>query len=82
MHTHHSTNGTTFNYNSDLSGEVIVTVDYHQIIGSGGPKMHVHIPAEDLLEFVAYSYVLSKRVEELEGMDYRQLLEGWSNGAT
>lgn len=66
MHTLTANRGTTFNYNSDFSGAVII---------SRGDKT-IEIPAEDLLEFVAYAYILRKRINELEGMEWRELLGG------
>lgn len=64
-HTWISNNGTIFNYNADFSGEIR--------INSAG-KEEIIVPAKDLLEFVAYCYVLSTKIQLLEEMNYTKLL--------
>lgn len=65
MHSSTSAGGTDFIFNSDLSGDVIISRN----------GVEFSVPGEDLLEFVAYNYLLSKRIAELEDMDWEQLLE-------
>lgn len=63
MHFFLGTEGTEFNYNSDLSGEVIIKVQNEVI----------RVPGDDLLEFVA-SYVRSRKISKLEDLDYTDVL--------
>lgn len=66
MHHYEGTNKTDFHHNSDFSGDVI-------IITKDGKQFE--IPGQDILEFVAYTYVMSKKISVIEDMDYLQLLE-------
>lgn len=56
---------TGFNFNDDFSGMVRIQTDDGEFA----------VPAQDLLEFIAYCYVLPEKVArlEVEG-DYRKLL--------
>jgi hypothetical protein len=63
MHTYQGERA-TFNYNPDFSGDVIVTVDGQEL----------RIPAEDVLQFVAFCYVQRRLVIEIEGMEWEELL--------
>ena len=65
MHTYKGSQA-VFNHNSDFSGDVVITC---------GGEM-VTIPASDLLDFVAYQYVLPKKISELENMDAASLICG------
>ncbi len=67
MHTFRGNGGTTFNYNSDFSGEVII----NDINGND-----VKVEGSDILEFVALCYVQGKKIERLEQADYEELLTG------
>lgn len=64
MHTYEGSKS-IFNYNTDLSGDVVIT----------DALLHeVTIPGEDLIDFVAYCYVLQKKIEKLEQTDSIELL--------
>jgi len=52
-------NGTLFNYNSDFSGDVIITRGNQQF----------SIPGTDLLELVAYGYVRANLIRQIEESD-------------
>ena len=67
MHTYKSSNGFIFHFNSDFSGDVVIR---NQKLDSE----NVLIPGKDLLEFIAYNYILPKKIEKLEDMDYKKLL--------
>lgn len=67
MHTFEGNEGTTFNYNSDLSGEVIIK-DVN--------NNEVKVEGSDILEFIAFCYVQGKKIERLEQADYEELLTG------
>lgn len=67
MHTFKGDKGAVFIYNSDLSGDVIV----QDIAGN-----EVKIDGSDILDFVAYCFVLRNRIEKLEQADSRELLLG------
>ncbi len=64
MHTLTTARGTTFHYNSDLSGDVI-------IVSPG--YMDTTVPAICLLEFVA-DYVRGEKIAALEQATTRQIL--------
>lgn len=66
MHTYAAAHDTVFHYNSDFSGEVIL-----QRQGTT-----LQIPATDLLDFVAYCYVMQQRIAHIEQMDRDALLLG------
>jgi len=65
MNTFKGIGGSTFFFNSDFSGEVIIEDD-----DSG----RVTIEGKAILEFVALCYVQSKKIEQLEQMCYEELL--------
>ena len=56
MHSFTAQNGTVFNFNSDLSGNVIVSMDN---------QYRVEVPGDDLLEFVA-EVVKDRRISDLD----------------
>lgn len=64
MRTFKGSNGTTFTFNSDFSGEVIVQT----------PLGRSTIPAEDLKELIAYNVVAPKRIREIEQGSADELL--------
>jgi hypothetical protein len=65
MHTCTGSQGTKFHYNSDFSGDVIVVdKDGHEF----------YIPGKDILEFVAYGYVLKEKMHQIETMGWREML--------
>lgn len=80
MHTLNCNNGTTFHYNSDLSGEVIITRKKN-CSNSTAIKMlreitfddDISISGDDILEFVA-SYIQLQRISVLEKMTPAQIL--------
>lgn len=55
-----------FHYNGDFSGDIIINSDNKEL----------EIPAEAILELVAYCYVLGKKIERLENMNDKELLIG------
>lgn len=55
-----------FHYNGDFSGDVTINSDNKEL----------EIPAKAILEFVAYCYVLSKKIGNLEEMNFEELLIG------
>jgi hypothetical protein len=60
---HHSkVNDTQFNYNSDMSGEVIITVDNQEI----------RVEGNALIEFVL-DRLRDEKIGQLEQMDEKQL---------
>ncbi len=65
MHSYGGRHGTIFNFNSDFSGDITISREGKEI----------SIPANDILELVAYKYLTHKRIERIESMDYRELLE-------
>ena len=69
MHTYVAQNGTIFNYNYDLSGDV--HIEPASPLGQG---QNIWINAEDILEFVAYAYVRSTRVSKLVQASWKDLL--------
>lgn len=66
MHSHTSDNDFAFNYNSDFSGDVIITK-----ITTGES---IEVPGQDILEFVAFSYILPKRIAAAENLTLSELL--------
>ena len=54
----------TFNYNSDLSGDVTMTVR---------PGEHFTVPGKDLLDFIS-NYVRDRYISRLEGMGTEEIL--------
>lgn len=66
-----------FNYNGDMSGDVHVTFETkkHKIESHDEHTTFV-LPAEAFLRFVAYCYVMTERVSQIEDMGYEQLLTG------
>ncbi len=67
MHSAESKNGTVFHFNSDFSGDIEIL--------PLGVDVGFHIPAEDLLELVAYHYVLPCEIEALEGAPWKDILK-------
>lgn len=66
MHSYISKDKTvTFHYNADFSGNVIM-------FKSGGES--IEVSGESLLQFVAYCYVIPKRISIIEDMDYLDAL--------
>jgi hypothetical protein len=59
-------NGTNFNYNSDFSGNVVIVRKGKEFI----------VPGEDILEFVAYAYVMPNRIAKAEQGTWQELLGG------
>ena len=59
MHSAKSLNGTTFHYNSDLSGDVIIRT-------KAGAE--IEVDGEDLKQFIAQRLVAEK-ISKLESMD-------------
>ena len=67
MHSYTGSQGTKFHYNPDFSGDVVVVdKDGHEFC----------IPGKDILEFVAYGYVLGEKISQIETMDWQELLRG------
>ncbi len=63
MITFKSLNDFIFHFNSDFSGEIKINKN----------KTVINIPVKDLLEFIAYNYILPNRIEKLENMNYEEL---------
>lgn len=59
-------NITYFNYNSDFSGNVVIVRKGKEFI----------VPGEDILEFVAYAYVVPNRIAKAEQATWQELLGG------
>ena len=66
MHTYVSDNGTVFNFNSDMSGQVII------VRSTGSEEFRISV--EDLIEFVAFNVILSNKIQKLENMDWEDLV--------
>lgn len=58
MHTYEAKGGTVFNYNSDVSGEVMIVEE--------GSEHIIEVLGKDLIDFIAYCFVLPKRIAALE----------------
>jgi len=69
MHTFKGIENSTFIYNLDFSGDVIIEDD-----DSG----RVTIKGNAILEFVALCYIRNKKIEQLEQANYKELLTGES----
>lgn len=65
MRSFKASNGTLFNYNSDLSGDIIVR-------DSDGLGVEHSIPGEDLAEFIWECLEKPRRIAELEATDWRE----------
>lgn len=63
MHTFKGPSGTTFNYHSDMSGDVYVDT----------AEGHLKVPGRDLLALVA-EYVRLERITVIESMEADELL--------
>jgi hypothetical protein len=63
MH-HFSSNKAGFIFNSDFSGNVTITAD----------GKSVELPAEDILKFVAYYFVMPKQIAKVEQQSVHGLL--------
>lgn len=59
-----SYDGVTFNFNSDFSGNLIIT--------RGGKEFE--IPASAILKLAAYNYVAENKIREIESTGWKQLL--------
>ena len=55
-----------FFFDAGLTGDLIIQ--------KKGNDFELRIEAEDVLKLVAYEYVLSNKIRELEQMDYKKLL--------
>ena len=66
MHTYVSDNGTVFNFNSDMSGQVII------VRSTGSEEFRISV--EDLIEFVAFNVILPNKIQKLENMDWEDLV--------
>jgi len=69
MHTFIGSQGTIFNYNSDMSGKVDI-----RATRENGMFSNFQIPAFDILEFIA-EFVKLERFKKLEQMDAHELLD-------
>jgi len=56
-----------FHFNSDLTGDIIIQNKIDE--------SKIRIDAEDVLKFVAFEYILSNKINELEQMNYKDLLK-------
>ncbi|MBI2108676.1 MAG: hypothetical protein HYT93_00645 [Parcubacteria group bacterium] len=65
MHTR-DTSRFTFHFNSDFSGNIVC------INKETGAEMQ--IPAEEILQLVAYHYLAAKKIEKLEQASIEELL--------
>ncbi|GAF91898.1 unnamed protein product [marine sediment metagenome] len=66
MHTFQGTQGTVFNYNSDMSGDVV-------IIGGSDVSKKFELPVFDILEFAA-KFIRNQQIAKLEQMGVHELL--------
>jgi len=66
MHTFKGSQGTVFNYNSDMSGDIIIS--RYSLEG------YLNIPSFDILEFVA-EFMRNQQISKLKGMDVHELLD-------
>ena len=64
MHTYISKKGTTFHFNSDYTGEVIIVKDED--------TKEIKIPCEDILEFVA-EHIRDIKIRLIEQADWRNI---------
>lgn len=76
MHTFKATRGTVFNYNSDMSGDVIISSNdiNKQCVNWSGVMVLIEIPTFDILEFVA-EVIRIQQISKLEQMDVCELLD-------
>lgn len=65
MHTFNGDKGAIFSYNGDFSGDIFLR-------DKDGNE--AKIDGNDILDFVAYCYVLPKKIEKLENADSKELL--------
>lgn len=70
MHYYDAKGGTGFNYNEDFSGQVTIITKPD----ATGSTKRIEIPAADLIQFVAYEYVLKKRIASMMLMDADEVL--------
>ena len=68
MHSYKGSKGTIFRFDSVFSGCIVIT--------PSNSEQYIEIPAEDILELVAYNYVLVAKMIKLERKNYRELLTG------
>ncbi len=66
VHSFPGKNKTLFHFNSDFSGNVDI------VLANGN---RIQIPAKDILEFVAFNYVVNERIAKLENMSFMDLLK-------
>jgi len=71
MHTFKGSQGTVFNYNSDGTGEVLITGEV--ILGGNKIKKQFKTHALDLLEFVA-EIIRHEKISKIEKADPFELL--------
>lgn len=64
MHSYQGKQGTIFHHNSDFSGNVIITHEGKEI----------EIPGSDILELVAYEYILPQKISAVEQAGWQELL--------
>jgi len=65
MHSYTGSGGSAFAFNSDFSGDLVV-------FDAEGRRLT--IPAQDVLELVAFKYVLPKKINKLELAEADELL--------
>lgn len=74
MHTYKSDNGTIFNFNSDFSGEVIIT---------NSKKESIEVNGDDILEFVSEEFIKQKIISSIEQMsilDSLNVIHSYTSG--
>lgn len=67
--------GTIFRFNGDFSREIEINKIYIRNNNNCNP-ITIFVPAIDILEFVAYEYVQTKKISKLEQMSWQELLGG------
>jgi hypothetical protein len=68
MHSYHGQTA-TFHFDAGLEGDVIICGK-----DDDGNDVLVRVDAEDILKLVAYEYVQSNLVSEIQNMSYKELL--------
>lgn len=58
-------NNVSFLYNGDFSGDITIAKDNEVM----------EVSAEAILKLVAYNYVLSHKIRQLQQTDYKKILE-------
>lgn len=64
MSQYEADNGTKFSFNDDFFGSIIISI----------PGTTVKVPAQDILDLVAYHYVRPRCIAKLEQMKSKDLL--------